>query len=179
MFIVLEGLDGAGKSEVSKLLASSIDACIYRTPPAEYKQIRSLVDSAGCKRAQFHYYISGVFYASAKIKELVSQGHSVICDRYYYSTLSYFSDLPESKSIDTSNFLQPDFSFFLDVTDDAVREARVLGRAPAGWAEEMCSKNDERLRIISSYQRFNLIQIETSKLTIAEVVGEIRGHILL
>jgi thymidylate kinase len=179
MFIVLEGLDGAGKSEVSKLLASSIDACIYRTPPDEFKQIRNIVDSAGCKRSQFYYYISGVFYASAKIKELTSQGQSVICDRYYYSTLSYFSDLPESQSIDTSKFLQPDYSFFLDVADDAVREARVLSRAPAGWAEQMCAINDERLRIISSYKRFNLIQIETSRLTIAEVVGEIRGHVLL
>jgi dTMP kinase len=174
MFIVLEGLDGAGKTEVSHLLANELGAYIYRTPPDDYKTIRSNVDSIGCKLSQFYYYMSGVFYASIQIEELINGGRIVICDRYYYSTLAYFSELPEANIVNISRLLQPDYAFFLNVADDAVREARVCGRANSGWAEEMCSKSYERSRIIAAYQRFNLISIETSDLSIAEVVERIK-----
>jgi thymidylate kinase len=171
MFIVLEGLDATGKSEIGRLLSQKLGATFYITPPAEYRGIRSDVDSSS-RQAQFYYYLSGVHYASKQIGELVAQGNSVVCDRYYYSTLAYFSDLSEAASVDLSGLLKPDHGFML-VCEESVRQGRAVQRGELNWAELLCAQDEQRARILKAYQQFDLRLVDTSSSAVEQVVEHI------
>ena len=45
MFIVIEGLDGSGKSTVSKYLAEKLNAKLLTTPGAGFKEVRKQLDT--------------------------------------------------------------------------------------------------------------------------------------
>lgn len=171
MFIVIEGLDASGKSETSRLLSQRLGAVLYITPPDEYRYIRSEIDNSS-RQAQFYYYLSAVHYASWKISELIAQSNTVVCDRYYYSTLSYFSDLPEAVSIDISNLIQPDYAFLL-VCEESVRQIRAERRGELSWAELLCAQDDQRIRILRAYEQFGLRLVDTSNAAPQQVVRQI------
>ena len=76
MFIVLEGLDATGKSEIGRLLSQRLGATLYITPPTEYRSIRPDVDDSS-RQTQFYYYLSGVHYAS----KIVAKGSALLVAR--------------------------------------------------------------------------------------------------
>ena len=187
MFVVIEGLDGSGKSTVSQMLAKSLKAKLYKTPPEEYEPIRAYVDSSSNRYAEMYYYLSSVFYASVQIKQMIDEGESVICDRYYHTTLAAYADLLESACVDLWNnldqflngILQPDLVFFLDVTLEEERERRLLGRGNMSQNDRRSIEDTEcRSRMISTYEKFDLIKIDTSYLSEQDVVEKIRNYIL-
>ena len=171
MLIVLEGLDATGKSAVGQLLSQTLEASLYITPPTEYRSIRSSIDSSS-RQAQFYYYLSGVHYASKQIGEMLTRGTSVVCDRYYYSTLAYFSDLPEAASVDLSGLIQPDYTFLL-VCNESIRQDRAVQRGELSWAELLCAQDEQRDRILKAYQRFGLTLVDTSSNTVDQAVEQI------
>jgi thymidylate kinase len=98
MFIVIEGLDGVGKSTIAAALAKEIGAEVLSTPGKEFNNIRGQLDSIyqGNHQARQLFYMSTVMYVSEKVRELISIGKTVIVDRYWLSTQVYH----QWKSID-------------------------------------------------------------------------------
>ncbi|MDB9485730.1 hypothetical protein PN492_04075 [Dolichospermum circinale CS-537/01] len=186
-FIVIEGLDGSGKSTISELLVQSIDnSILYKTPPHEYKTIREYVDNSGNKYSELYYYLSGVFYASTQIQKFLKEGKTVVCDRYYYTTFTAYSYLLESTFIDfwkninliISKLEQPDYSFILTVQNKEIREERLNRRAKLSRDDKESLDDAIINRTLIAYQKFDdLIEIDTSYLTPEQVVDVIKNYI--
>ncbi|OGS44016.1 MAG: dTMP kinase [Euryarchaeota archaeon RBG_13_57_23] len=92
-FVVLEGIDGCGKSSVAKLLVKRIGkrAVFTREPTDSWigKAVRR-----GDKRELSPYTDALLFMAdraqhTQEISKLLGKGRLVISDRYYHSTVAY------------------------------------------------------------------------------------------
>jgi thymidylate kinase len=184
IFIVIEGLDGVGKSTISKHLAESINAVLYRTPPEDYCPIRKLINKCNDRDAQFYYYLSSVFYASSNIKQMLKEGHSVVCDRYYYTTLVTYSDILSNTYFDLKideiiqqiqrRFLQPDFAFLLTIDSLEERRKRIKQRSFISSDDLASLEENESKKHMLIYQKFNLTEIAVDGLSIDSIVSEIK-----
>lgn len=92
-FVVIEGIDGCGKSSVSRIVASQIGprAVLTREPTDSW--LGRAVRSGGGKKVS-PYTDALLFMAdrsihTMEIAALVKRGKLVISDRYYHSTVAY------------------------------------------------------------------------------------------
>ena len=119
MFIVLEGIDGVGKSTVTRLVAETLDLIPYATPPKEYMERRREIDLNGSPQQKFNFFRDGVLVAAAEIRQLLSTGKSVICDRYWMTTYVYHKIIGVKVSEDDfTNLLQPDLTILLTASPE-------------------------------------------------------------
>ena len=88
--LVLEGLDGVGKSTVAALLAAQLDAVALRTPPAVLEPFRARF-TAGAPDSSVRrtYYDLGNCLAGAEMAAARAAGRHAVCDRYHASTVAY------------------------------------------------------------------------------------------
>jgi dTMP kinase len=102
MFLVLEGIDGCGKSTQAKLLAAELERRGRQvlhlhepggTPLGE--TIRELILNSGSKIG-IHSRAEALLYSAARaelvhdvLRPALAEGRWVVCERYYYSTLAY------------------------------------------------------------------------------------------
>lgn len=145
LFIVIEGLDGSGKSSASEALKKRLDqqlaGKIKRTyepnnPMCGGEFIRDILEK---RIEQFNPYVLSLAYAANRldhnsrlIQPWLAKGdqHVVICDRYYLSSLVYNSS--DTFSFDQVMLLnkearKPDIIFFLNVSAE-VCQARMNKR---------------------------------------------------
>lgn len=143
-FIVFEGIDYCGKTTQARLLREkllkdgnlviltrepgeqSIPACASMrnmlTNRKEYK-----VDS---RTAILLMIADRACHVENLIRKALEDGITVICDRYYYSTLAYQQDsFFDFRTLVEMNLravggLEPDKIIYLDITDDVLEERR-------------------------------------------------------
>lgn len=148
MFIVLEGIDGAGKSTQARLLAQWFEKRGYEvvltkepTDTPFGKLIRKLVLIGGKEGiidgARISHEAEALLFAADRaehvhklIKPSLEQGKVVISDRYFYSSLAYqwARGLDLEWLVDLNRFaVRPDLVILLDLP---VRESmnRINGR---------------------------------------------------
>ncbi|ADM27884.1 thymidylate kinase [Ignisphaera aggregans DSM 17230] len=125
LFIVLEGIDGAGKTTIAKMLLDDLERNGYRTiytfEPWTTRFVEDL-KSLGMRRDA---YIDALIYAADRlvhVKEVIEpairDGYIVVCDRYFYSSVAYQSAMgvPMDWIITLNMFaLKPDLAIYLDV----------------------------------------------------------------
>ncbi len=101
LFIVLEGPDGAGKSTVSKGIAAYLEKfgheIVFSREPggtAISEKIRDII--LDCEHSEMADTTEALLYAASraqhvaeKIKPLVDSGKTIICERFYHSSLVY------------------------------------------------------------------------------------------
>jgi len=149
MFIVIEGIDGAGKSTQAKLLAEWFEERGHEvvltkepTDTAFGKLIRKLVLTGGKEGiidgARISHEAEALLFAADRaehvaklIKPSVEAGKIVISDRYFYSSLAYqwARGLDLEWLIDLNRFaIRPDLVILLDLP---VKESmkRINGRS--------------------------------------------------
>jgi len=127
-FIVFEGVDGAGKSTVSKMVADSLGAEHLESPINEFKKIRKFVEGNLSEKAKFLYYLASNFELSNHVREN-RRIEPVVCARYFYSTLighasrQYRSieDVCRSWPVSPDEFEKPDLTIFLCLSEDEQR----------------------------------------------------------
>jgi len=129
MFVVLEGIDGSGKTDVAKKLVDKLGAVLYATPPEKYRKLRRSIDSSGNIQGHYEFYREAVTFASEEIQMLISSGSTtVICDRYWLSTIAYHRTGGMTLNVsDFSALLQPDLTVMLLVSPE-IQIKRSSGR---------------------------------------------------
>jgi thymidylate kinase len=119
MFIVLEGIDACGKTTVTKLLAEDLGGVVYKTPPEKYRLLRKEIDRKPGTYEHYAFYKEAVMHAEFEIRQCLSEGKIVVCDRYWLSTIVYHK--VGKLNVDSSEFahlLQPDLTVFLRVSSE-------------------------------------------------------------
>lgn len=119
MFVVLEGIDGVGKSTVTRLVAELLGFVAYATPPKGYMERRREIDLNGSPEQKFNFFREGVVVASEEIKNLLGDGKSVICDRYWMTTYVYHKVIGVTVTEeDFASILQPDLTVLLTASPE-------------------------------------------------------------
>ena len=135
IFIVIEGLDGSGKTTQAGLLAKKLSQKynVLLTAEPSRGKIGTFIRQ-GClyEEERLPTEAEALLFAADRIEHLqkevkpaLDEGKLVICDRYIYSSLAYQGSAGLSLAwIETINAraLQPDFSIFIDVDPERVLE---------------------------------------------------------
>ncbi len=145
-FIVIEGIDGSGKSTACRAVSEGLRSAGYDvvvTAEPTNEGVGAIIRSGAAgrisQRAESLLFTADRYEHTDRIMEDVSQGRVVICDRYYASTIAYQSAKLEGDSADTDwlrslcePFIQrPDLVILLDI-DPESSMSRVDARGEAG-----------------------------------------------
>ena len=135
-FIVFEGIDGAGKTTQINLLREALEkrglSCAITAEPTELpsgKAIRRAlakeIDKTPLEMAEMFAFDRELHNTDAQtgIEKMLAEGTTVICDRYYYSSLAYQGtvlgyDTVATLNLDNHNIRRPDICIFLDLTPE-------------------------------------------------------------
>ncbi len=146
MIIVLEGLDGVGKSSACLALARALGAASLSTPTAEVRAFRERFDGAfRDPLARSVAYAATVVEAGRRARQLVQSGRPVVIDRYWLSTLVY-AERPEALAGLGEAVEAPDLTLYLHAPL-ALRRARLRARGPLHEHDlhTLIEANDARL----------------------------------
>ncbi|MBE6662635.1 MAG: dTMP kinase [Ruminococcaceae bacterium] len=131
-FIVLEGIDGCGKSTQIERLAERLRAegrevavTAEPTDSASGKMLRAALSGADrrgpCEMAAL-FLLDRIYHNVSEngIEAMLAKGIDVICDRYYYSSLAYQGSETDFAWVRDMNLAcpeirRPDLCLFLDV----------------------------------------------------------------
>lgn len=133
IFIVIEGLDGSGKTTQAGILAKKLSKNynVMLTAEPSRRKIGTFIRE-GClyenKRLPIEaeallFAADRIEHMQTELKPALDEGKIVICDRYVYSSLAYQGSAGLSLDwIKTINAraLQPDFSVFIDCPPELV-----------------------------------------------------------
>jgi dTMP kinase len=132
VFIVIEGLDGSGKTTQAKLLVEKLKNAVFTTEPSTGKIGAFIRESCLYEDKRLPTEAEALLFAADRIehcqkevKPALDVGKIVVCDRYIYSSLAYQGSAGLSLDwIKTINAraLQPDFCVFIDVPPERVLE---------------------------------------------------------
>jgi len=181
-FIVIEGIDGSGKTTVCKLLSQKINGLFYKTPSLPFSDFREDIDRYVNIQSRFYFYLSSVIHASSEIDNLLNQNH-VVCDRYILSTLCYHRAADSSfYSFNEQNIdiLRPDYTFYLDAEYE-IRMKRVVKREQINYEEaittKLHNKNYQEKVKLEFLKYNNLIKLDTSNVSADNVTETIINRI--
>lgn len=156
--IVLEGIDGAGKTTQASLLEAHLRKKgreVFRTAePTPFPSGVALREALGGKVKKSECEMATMFvldriahniHPTEGIRAILDAGKDIICDRYYYSTLAYqgqSTDYAWVKSMNLScpEIRKPDLCIYLDLTP-----AQSLERIRAGRDSVEIYENEETL----------------------------------
>lgn len=160
-FIVFEGIDGCGKSTQAKMLKKHLEEhgfSVHLTFEPTYGQTGALLHKilAGEKKADPG--VVAALFAADRLEHitdadcgmlsLLESGKTVICDRYYFSSLAYQGaeldpDWVYALNSRAAKLLKPDYTVFIDVSPK-----ECLNRIKAGREAFEIYENLERLTAV-------------------------------
>lgn len=188
-FIVIEGLDGSGKTTLTARLTdklrSEFKVICTAEPSAQThpgRMVRQVLQGqiTVSQTSLTHLFLADrADHLQNVVVPFLETGTAVICDRYIMSTLAYqatpdtFNEVLALNA--ASNFLQPDFTFYLSASVDlCLSRLRERGkselfenRAKLEQAEEMYKMSIARL-----WNAFNITSLDAS-LPTSELVLQI------
>jgi len=186
-FIVIEGLDGSGKTTQTKLLVAKLRRhynAVYTTEPSKGKIGKFIRSHVLYGDRRFPTAVEALLFAADRLEHIqnevlpaIAEGQVVISDRYFYSSLAYQGSAGLSldwiKTIN-QNALKPDLAIFIDVEPEAV-ETRLKRRKSV--MENM--ETQRKVRQIYQYfiEKGELVKVDGNQPK-ALVAAEILDHVL-
>lgn len=180
-FIVIEGLDGSGKTTFAECLYRGIkqeitEKVVYTKEPANLDLSRFIKYSPDNIKDKKELQIKWLeddryFHITYFIKPLIEQGFYVICDRYFYSTVVY-----QEQELDTfSNYLQPDKLFFIN-TDFNICLSRRKNTDEEIEQENKLKLHYERyINLFNNMNKENYFEIKNNEIDLSEILNYIKG----
>lgn len=161
--VVLEGIDGSGKSTVAKTLAQRIgDRAVLTREPTDSWIGRAVKHGDGKEVSPYTdalLFMADRAQHTLEMADLMKRGALVVCDRYYHSTVAYQSASLRRKGLgdnfawlldaNTRISLKPDLTILLVLPPDRMPE-RISDRAETSRFERLdflkeVAQNYERL----------------------------------
>lgn len=198
LFIVIEGLDGSGKSSASKQLAKVLDPHNEGIVQLTYEPNNTMVagefirDILTKKHTGFTPAILPLAFATNRVDHCdrvvrpwlaQKEGNIVISDRYYLSSLVYQSSASFSfeKVMSLNEFaLKPDIIFFINVDTKVCYERMKIRNQPPELFETNLSESRQKyfdaIRFLRETREENIIEIDGNG-TIEEVANQIKETI--
>jgi dTMP kinase len=197
LFIVIEGLDGSGKSSASKQLATLLDPLSKGTVKLTYEPNNDMCGGLFIREVLTkkipHYEpsILPLAYATNRLDHchrlirpwLEGDGHIVISDRYYLSSLVYQSrpDFPFEKVMLYNEYaLKPDVIFFINVDSHVCYERMKIRNQPEELFEANLGESRQKyfnaIDFLRKTRNENIIEIDGSG-SIEEVAEKIQAEI--
>lgn len=173
MFIVFEGIDGAGKTTQINLLADALRAKGYDpyvtaepTGMQTGKEIRRVLSGAVSKTPT---QVAAMFVQDRidhnvdpeqGIEAMLAQGKAVICDRYYYSSLAYQGSLTDFDWVMAANctcpeIRHPDLCIFLDLSPEESMKRITKGRTSTEIYEKAETLATFRARYMEVFEKLS------------------------
>ena len=153
VFIVVEGIDGSGKTTQTKLLAERLAKnhdVLQTLEPTQGVWGKKIRDSfASGKSLSFLEELEAftndrIEHVSQTIMPALEAGQIVVCDRFYHSTIAYQgarSGMPQFvdtlRRTQTSQFPQPDVTFYLDIDPERAAERLKTSRPQINYMEQL------------------------------------------
>jgi dTMP kinase len=172
-FIVIEGLDGSGKTTQAKILAAKLRRshnAVYTQEPSRGKVgkfIRNRILSGEKRPATM---VEALLFAADRIDHVqnevlpaLSEGQLVISDRYFYSSLAYQGSAGLSLEwIEAINqhALKPDLALFIDVDPETVLQRLKRKKSVMETIETQRKVREVYLKFV---ERGDLIRIDGDK----------------
>ena len=164
LFIVIEGVDGSGKTTQANLLASylrSMGRNVHHTAEPTATGLGGMVrDGLAGEYKRTREELAAMF-AADRVAHNVSkkngiikhmeEGTDVVCDRYYYSSLAYQGvdgamDWVAAMNLDCPFITKPDICIFLDMDPEKCHEHIRAGRTHFEIYEENAAMIHETRR---------------------------------
>ena len=145
-FIAFEGIDGSGKSTQVKLLKEKLEAAghkVYVTcEPTDSPPGKMIRDMFNHRIDSDHRTIAALFVADRLnhilnkkdgMLKMLSEGYTVITDRYYFSSYAYQSPHIDQDWVIQANslsagLLRPDLNIYIDISPEISIERLNKGR---------------------------------------------------
>ena len=188
MFIVVEGLDGVGKSTFVKALAKAIGADDLCSPADKFKNVRGTLEHAyeGNALARQLFYASTVVDISDEVRKLLVGENRVVVDRYWLSTQVYHDWKSEGKNFDLedvrAHLLVPDWTIYLELPLE-VRERRLALRGMNTTEDKITLNKEADDKLSGLYEKYSSSPIVGRWLTVDasldvdSIVDVVRQHI--
>lgn len=146
MFVALEGVDGCGKTTLCTILAESLGATAYATPPEKYLRLREEVDKNASAAEHYRFYREGIYYASDEIGAILQRGGKVVSDRYWLTTHTYHQVMGVSVPRDDfASIIQPTLTVILTL-NHKVQIERIQSRGMSVGDRRVLDKQREIAR---------------------------------
>lgn len=189
MFIVFEGIDGAGKTTQINLLADALRAKGYDpyvtaepTGMQTGKEIRRVLSGAVSKTPT---QVAAMFVQDRidhnvdpeqGIEAMLAAGKAVICDRYYYSSLAYQGSLTDFDWVMAANctcpeIRHPDLCIFLDLSPEESMKRITKGRTSTEIYEKAETLATFRARYMEVFEK---LSAQGEKIAIIDASGTIQ-----
>jgi dTMP kinase len=198
LFIVIEGLDGSGKSSASRKMTELLDAQFQNQIKLTFEPhdascggvyIRQVLMK---KITTFQPRVLALAFAanrldhcSREIEPILNseKPNLILCDRYYLSSLVYQSsaDFPFEKVMEINEkAIKPDIIFFLNVSNEVCYQRMQIRNQPKELFEDNLEQTREKYRnaiaFLKTENQDNIIEIDGSG-TIAEVANSMLAEI--
>lgn len=172
MFIVMEGIDGSGKSTATRALKDHFESAgkkVVLTAEPTGGNIGKLVAETDdlSPEAEALLFTADRACHTEQIKRWVGEGCIVICDRYFGSTLAYQSaagmDIEWLKAINSKAIVEPDLTILMDMDPEEALE-RVGKR---GEEKSRFERLDYQKKVRAAYlkvaEEFGFIKVDASQ----------------
>lgn len=186
--IVLEGIDGVGKTTLARLLQQSLlrkGISVLRYEEVEKKRVgfnrlKPFVKTSVPIDASLYFYLASAIDKSRRIEALLRK-HWVICDRYVYSTIASHAargaDVSLLPPLQRLPLLKPDF-FFLITVADGIRLKRVQARSRSTPTDLIpCRPRNVVGKMQRALEAFNPIVIDNSFPDPRRALQTVEGYI--
>jgi dTMP kinase len=130
MLIVFEGIDGCGKDTQIKLLKEKLGCTVFKYPTGSNKMLNDYLEKkiSPDPKALFLTFLSDIAEDQANVEKALSEGKTVVLDRYVFSTIAYevngIDYIHGKQIVEGVGYLKPDLVILLDIDSKTSQERK-------------------------------------------------------